>query len=79
MILFKDFLQYLNPNVIIHIGAENGVMWLYTGEASLAPAIYNDRYVTEVYTHSGREGSKDCKPMEPGLAILIEGDEVGDI
>jgi hypothetical protein len=76
--LFKDFLQYLNPNVIIHIGAENGVFWLYTGEASLVPAMYNDRIITEVYHHSGRD-IKGLKPLKPGLAIIVEGDDIGDI
>ena len=82
-ITLKAFLESCGVGTILHIGAENGSGWCFTGTALQATdtmASWADREIISFYYHEGREEiSRYCCKLEPGIAVIVEGYEKGRI
>lgn len=81
MTLFEVLKVYSHYGTV-HIATENGKWWLYSGYNAYLPSKMlkmGNRQVTSIYQHDGREETNTCKAMDPGLAIIIEGNENGTI
>lgn len=79
----NTFLQHV-CGITIHVGTCNGECWLYSDTAqNLRTAVAEDfknREIVEIYPHDGREKSgKNCCELKAGLAVIIDGNENGNI
>lgn len=75
-----QLLEHTGRGTYLHIGAEEGNGWYFTGtvaEASEKMATWADREILCLYQHEGREASRYCCKLEPGIAVVVEGRENG--
>lgn len=79
----RKLLKALCHNVCFTIGTEFGEGWLYyyDGESKRdeIPSYLLARNVIDFYDIEGREGDQELLPLNSGYAIIIEGNEKGDI
>lgn len=83
-IILKTFLENCGMGTILHIATEHGSKWCFTGlplQVSRAlPASWGNREVVAFYYHEGREEVPSyCCKLEPGIAVIVEGYENGQI
>lgn len=79
-ITLGQLLDVCGGGTILHIGAENGNGWTFTGPAVNAAVdmkSWADREIVQLYQHEGREASRWCCKLDPGLAVVVEGRESG--
>lgn len=79
-ITLGQLLDVCGCGTILHIGAENGNGWTFTGPAASAAAELSDwahREIVQLYQHEGREASRWCCKLDPGLAVVVQGHENG--
>lgn len=77
----RDQLAVLASGAWVRIGSENGEGWIaYNRTIHLVdlPDL-QDAEVMHVYEAEGRENSRHCCTLEPGLAIIIAGRQNGTI
>lgn len=75
-----QLLDCVGQGTVLHIAAEDGNGWYFTGtaaEATTKLSTWSEREITCMYTHEGREASRYCCKLEPGIAVLVEGHENG--
>lgn len=75
-ITLGQLLDVCGCGTILHIAAEHGNGWAFTGPAAQAAIDMDDwawREIVELYQHEGRDASRYCCKLEPGLAIVVEG------
>lgn len=79
----RNILTLMGTSTFLHIGTEHGECWSYSDTTpnliDNLPDDWKDREIVEMYPHEGREGSRYCKAMEPGISVIVEGREDGII
>lgn len=79
-ITLGQLLAVCGCGTILHIGTENGNGWTFTGAALSAVDEMRDwveREIVQLYQHEGRDASRWCCKLEPGLAVVVQGFENG--
>lgn len=79
-ITLGQLLDVCGCGTILHIGAEHGNGWTFTGTAAQAAdkmSNWAPREIVELYQHEGREAGPNCCKLEPGLAVVVQGRENG--
>lgn len=75
-ITLGQLLAVCGCGTILHIAAEQSDGWAFTGTAAHAAAEMSDwtgREIVQLYQHEGRDASRWCCKLEPGLAVVCEG------
>lgn len=79
-ITLAQLLDVCGCGTILHIAAERGNGWVFTGTAAQAAdkmSAWAGREIVELYQHEGRDASRYCCKLDPGLAVVVEGYENG--
>ena len=81
--ILKSFLEVMGCGTVIHIGTEHGDYWVFSDIAENlmqnVPDSWQDRLIVQMYFHEGREKGQYCCELLPGIAVILEGDEIGNI
>lgn len=75
-ITLGQLLDVCGCGTILHIAAERSDGWAFTGTAANAAAEMSDwtgREIVQLYQHEGRDESRWCCKLDPGLAVVCEG------
>ena len=79
----KMLLKLMGVGTVLHIGTEHGNGWIYSDTVTnlndLLPDEWKEREIVSMYAHGGREESQYCKMLCPGIAVLVEGYENGNL
>lgn len=79
----RKLLEVMGVATFLHIGTEHGEGWCYSDTVTnLTDYLlddWKDREITQMYPHEGREGSRYCKALKPGIAVVVTGCEIGNI
>lgn len=78
-----EVMRLISSTVPITIGTDKGEGWLYYSDGITPTDIDTDfleRDVMVIYTSDGRRSyGNGVKALAPGIAIIVEGNEDGDI
>lgn len=78
-----NLLEVMACAAVIHIGTEHGYYWVFSDTVgNLRPNVsdsWRDRPIVQMYPHEGRKKGQYCCELLPGIAVILEGDEIGDI
>ena len=73
----RKLLEVMGAGAFLHIGAERGRGWCFsdtvTNLTDYLPDDWKDREIVQMYPHEGREGSRYCRELKPGIAVVVEG------
>lgn len=75
-ITLGQLLDVCGCGTILHIGADYSNGWAFTGlamDAATEMADWREREIIHLYQHEGREETRWCCKLDPGLAVVCEG------
>ena len=81
--ILKSLLEIMGCGATLHIATEHGDCWVFSDTVENlklnVPDSWQDRPVVQMYPHEGREKGQYCSELLPGIAVILEGYEDGDI